>query len=142
MNTIAPAPNPKAQLYQALETAPGLTALGITSPEQILPRADIDPTTAPRPFLIVRFEGAGMTGDDLEHATWAIDVHDDANAGDVLIDAILAELKRIFRRARWSLPTASATKPRSSTWAGRSAPFADPDFGTRAATGRFTLTQS
>lgn len=140
MNTIAPAENILAQIYATIEADPILAALGISSPSQILPRGQLDPATAPRPFLIIRYEGSGQPGpDELELGTYAIDAHDEPDAGDVALAALLDQIKRLFHRARWEATTASQSRGRRSYWAGRSRTFADPIYHSRAATGRFTI---
>lgn len=143
---VIAAPDIRSQIYGVLQRDTALYGPNLLqrSNTAILPIANFNAATAPKPFLFVRMEGQSSRGDDdMKQETWVIEVHQDPAKGPTTIDRLMDRIQWLFDGAVWE-PT-TGTSPRRgyrSWWAGRTGEFPDEGFGSNKAIGRFQLVAS
>jgi hypothetical protein len=130
VTTVAAGPSTRAIIYATLEADATLLALLADGAASILPRAKIDPALVHKPFVLVRFEGTGGGGDDMDVLTFGIEVHDRPQFGLWNIDRIIDRIKWLFNHKDWPIPASSSERPRKSAYAGASGEVTDEGWAT------------
>lgn len=139
---IAAGANVRDIVYNTIEADTTLLTLLANSTTSVLPRRGVDPGKANKPFVFVRLEGIGGGGDDMDTATWAVEVHDRPGYGLQTVDKIVDRLKVLFHHKTWPVPSGSTERPRRSTWAGVTGELPDDGLSTLKRICRLQVVQS
>jgi|GEM_PF-4696535 len=139
---IVVAESTRAMNYATLEADAVYLALMAGGVSSILPRARLDPATAPTPFTWIRFEGVGAGGDDMDRLMIAFEVHDRPGFGYWKIDRAIDRIKWMYNHKVWPVPTGSTERPRRSSYAGATGELIDQGWNTIKRVARIAIITS